>query len=340
MNLIFFCPIKKKPVGGIKVIYRLSEVISTILPEGCKSLVLHPNRPFFRPSWFRSGIQFRRAIFGLNYSGKLSFSNIKNVFDPQKDFVVLPETWVHKYASQLYKSGVRFAIFVQNGYLISKGDREEISAGYRNAAVIVTVSKDCTKCVQEAFDISIEKIARLNLFVDSRKFISAPDKEKIITYMPRKLGDHFELLKFFIGDRISRDWKFVPIDGCSEDEVAHLLSKSQIFLSFSHREGLGLPPIEAAMAGNYVIGYTGEGGKEFWEAPLFTEIHHADFLAFAEAVVYLTKKIENSEAPDISLHCSRLIKKFSEESQMQDILILTRKLGIVSSKVQDVAIVK
>jgi glycosyltransferase involved in cell wall biosynthesis len=340
MNLIFFCPVKKSPVGGIKVIYRLSEVISTILPEGSKSLVLHPNRPFFRPSWFKSGIQFRRMIFGLNFSGKLSFSNIKNIFDPENDIVVLPETWVHKYASQLHKFDIRFVIFVQNGYLMSKGNREEISAGYRNAVTILTVSDDCTKCVQQAFNINIEKISRVNLFVDPKKFISAPRKEKIITYMPRKLGGHFEILRFFIGDRISSDWRFFPIDGCSEDKVADSLSKSQIFLSLSNREGLGLPPIEAAMAGNYVIGYTGEGGKEFWEAPLFSEIHHGDFLAFAEAVIFLTQKIENSEAPDISSHRSRLIKKFSEESQMQDVLALMRKLDLVSSKVQDVSDIK
>jgi hypothetical protein len=333
MNLIFFCPVKKRPVGGIKVIYRLSEVVSTILrPKGGGSLILHPNRPFFRALWFRSGIQFRRAIFGLKWSGTLSFSNIKNAFDPKKDIVVLPETWVHKYASQLHEFGIRYVIFVQNGYLMSKGRREEVSAGYRNATLIVTVSTDCTRCVQDAFGISSEKITRLNLFVDSRKFTTAPRKEKIITYMPRKLGDHFEILKFFIGDRISNDWKFFPIDGCSEDEVARLLGRSQIFLSFSNREGLGLPPIEAAMAGNYVIGYTGEGGREFWDLPVFTEIHHGDFLFFAEALISLTKKIEKSEAPCPLAHCSRLIKKFSEESQMQDILTMISKLELETSK--------
>ena len=36
----------------------------------------------------------------------------------------------------------------------------------------------------------------------------------------------------------------------------------KIFLSFSSLEGLGLPPVEAALAGNHVIGYTGEGGNE------------------------------------------------------------------------------
>ena len=33
----------------------------------------------------------------------------------------------------------------------------------------------------------------------------------------------------------------------------------------SNLEGLGLPPLETAIAGNKVIGYTGEGGKEYWK---------------------------------------------------------------------------
>ena len=35
---------------------------------------------------------------------------------------------------------------------------------------------------------------------------------------------------------------------------------------------LPLPPTEAALAGNQVIGYTGEGGGEYWKKPIFTEI--------------------------------------------------------------------
>ena len=30
-------------------------------------------------------------------------------------------------------------------------------------------------------------------------------------------------------------------------------------------EGLGLTPLEAAKEGNKVIGYTGEGGKDYWK---------------------------------------------------------------------------
>ena len=45
-------------------------------------------------------------------------------------------------------------------------------------------------------------------------------------------------------------------------------------------EGLGIPPIEAAIAGNKVIGYTGKGGNEYWNNPIFTEIAHGDISGF------------------------------------------------------------
>ena len=35
----------------------------------------------------------------------------------------------------------------------------------------------------------------------------------------------------------------------------------------SNLEGLGLPALETAIAGNKVIGYTEEGGKEYWKEP-------------------------------------------------------------------------
>ena len=35
----------------------------------------------------------------------------------------------------------------------------------------------------------------------------------------------------------------------------------------SNLEGLSLSPLEAAIAGNKAIGYTGEKGKECWKEP-------------------------------------------------------------------------
>jgi glycosyltransferase involved in cell wall biosynthesis len=38
-----------------------------------------------------------------------------------------------------------------------------------------------------------------------------------------------------------------------------------VFLSLSDRDGFGLPPAEAMACGCYVVGYSGGGGREFFD---------------------------------------------------------------------------
>ena len=67
--------------------------------------------------------------------------------------------------------------------------------------------------------------------------------------------------------------------------MVEFLQKSKIFLSFSEFEGFGLPPVEAALCGNLVIGYTGESGKEYWDPPIFDEVFSGDLRTFASIVI-------------------------------------------------------
>ena len=79
--------------------------------------------------------------------------------------------------------------------------------------------------------------------------------------MPRRLSQHSEQVCFLLKQYIPPDWRILPINNKSELEVAELLSISAIFMSFSDQEGYGLPPLEAALSGNIVVGYSGQGGK-------------------------------------------------------------------------------
>ena len=74
------------------------------------------------------------------------------------------------------------------------------------------------------------------------------------------------------------------LNDLTETQTYKMLKKSKIFLSFSSFEGLPLPPAEAALAGNFVIGYTGEGGNEYWKKPLFRRIHSGEIIPFVKAV--------------------------------------------------------
>ncbi len=86
-----------------------------------------------------------------------------------------------------------------------------------------------------------------------------------LAYMPRKRGLEG---KFIIGALRSRhprhaDIRLVKIEDMDRNAVADALKSSQVFLSLSQIEGLGLPPLEAMRAGALVCGFHGGGGQEY-----------------------------------------------------------------------------
>ena len=90
-----------------------------------------------------------------------------------------------------------------------------------------------------------------------------------------------------------KNWKLLPIENLSEQQVAQTLGHSSIFLSFSDQEGFALPPLEAALSGALVIGYTGQGAREYFNSPNFIEIQNGDFKSFFKAVVSSMSEIDN-----------------------------------------------
>ena len=52
-----------------------------------------------------------------------------------------------------------------------------------------------------------------------------------------------------------------------------------------------MPPLEAALAGNCVIGYTGEGGNEYWQEPFFIKINSGEINKFVSKII---EKIDKS----------------------------------------------
>ena len=142
--------------------------------------------------------------------------------------------------------------------------------------------------------------------------------------MPRKHKNNSEILLFILNRHLPKNWKIKSIDNLTELEVANIFKKSKIFLSFSELEGLGLPPIESALCGNHVIGYTGEGGKEFWDAPIFDEVFSGDLRTFANKVISKVKDFnENDYAFDkFKPYLSKLAEKYSVEKEQRSLLSL------------------
>lgn len=100
----------------------------------------------------------------------------------------------------------------------------------------------------------------------------------------RRPQEQEHLLHILRGRGVLDGWELVPISGRPEAEVAHVMRGSAIFLSFSDREGFGLPPAEAMASGCYVVGYTGMAGREFFDPAYCAPVPDGDLLAFARSV--------------------------------------------------------
>jgi len=85
-----------------------------------------------------------------------------------------------------------------------------------------------------------------------------------------------------------------PIDGVSEAQSAELMRRASVFLSFSYREGLGLPPAEAMACGCLVVGFHGYGGRDFSEHALW--VPDGDVIGFAKRIEEILRSWEQEGA--------------------------------------------
>ena len=147
-------------------------------------------------------------------------------------------------------------------------------------------------------------------------------RRRQIAVMPRKRPRDFEQLHALLTLRgVLRDWELVVIEGKSEAEVAAVLQRSELFISLSREEGFGLPPAEAMACGCHVIGFHGQGGREFFVAPFAEAIEDGDVIALAGAVEAFARTHDDSERTRAAEDGSRFIlSTYSQERQTADLV--------------------
>ena len=304
-NINFFLPYEKKIAGGIKRIMFHAKMINNTEKLIAANLLFVKKKTTSR--WIDS-IKKKIKVKN-NYTG-WKIKDIKTVdkknqnfqfldektkiikrlnFDEKKDFIIFPEIFAHFAEELCSKKKINYAIMVLNSFSVfSTNDTKKLDRCYKNAEFIISGSKLITKYIKFTFP-KIKKIYQSTLSIDKEIFSKNLPKKNIITYMPRKLKDESNLLFLYLKKNLPKNWKIFALNNMTEKEIALSLNESKIFLSFSELEGFGRPPLEAAIAGNKVIGYHGEGGKEFMKAPIFTTIERGNILEFAKIII---KKID------------------------------------------------
>ena len=328
-NIIFLTHAEKKASGGAKYIYKFSQIINEI--KNFSSEVIHIKKK--KTSKFRDSINKKLSIERDVHSGWL-FDDItvaKNFkyswfkskirikenfnFNKNKDLVILPEIFAHLADDLLIKNKIKYSIFVQNGYCLdSTNNEKKLIKAYKNAKFILSSSNDTTECIKLRFPKLKTKIIKISYSLELGS-INYSKKKNIITYLSRKLPQHSNLVISFLKPHLPKKWYLKNLHNLSYEKYLLEIKRSKIFLSFSNLEGFGLPPAEAALAGNHVIGYTGESGKEYWQKPFFTKINSGEIKDF---VFKILKKIKSKENFSHSKYI-KFKKKFSKEYETKQI---------------------
>ncbi|MDM4718573.1 glycosyltransferase [Micromonospora sp. WMMA1363] len=265
----YLSPDDDKPSGGIRNLYRHVDLLNE---SGIPAAVLHA-RPGFRAEWFANDT--RVAAAGDVTLGPSDLLVVPEYFGPGLDRLPAP---------------VRKLVFNQNAYHTFAEvpvDGTAAGAPYRDCPgieALVTVSRDNAALLRHAFPDLDVHLARV--VVDAQVFHPpARPAAPRIGHMPRRRAAEQEQLLHILRSRgVLAGWELVPIDGLTEAQTAEALRSCAVFLSFSEREGFGLPPAEAMASGAYVVGFTGLAGRDFFDPRYCAPVAEGDLLGYAVAV--------------------------------------------------------
>jgi glycosyltransferase involved in cell wall biosynthesis len=252
-SIYYLAPMEKKPSGGIKVIYKHVDLLNGM---GAPAAVLHESEGF-RCDWFQN---------------ETKVISSKSLHFRANDILVIPECYGPGLRS--LPAAMRKVIFNQGPHHtfdrihLPTTERGDPYTNVTNILGMVTVSNDGVELLHTAFPkVPIFKIRN---FIDSKIF--KPESRasyRRIGYIPsRRTAELDELIHLLraSGSLDAYGWALKPIQGMPEREVARALQDCGIFISLSERDGFGLPAAEAMACGSYVVGYTGGGGKEFFDS--------------------------------------------------------------------------
>lgn len=255
------------PSGGIKVIYRYVEHLNAL---GHEAAVWHGTPGFAYSDWQSSA----PVETGLS----LAFS--------PGDVLVMPETGGTKWSflnpdvpHVMLCQGMDF-VFADTSFT---ADVDGDYPGWPQAQCVLAVSNAIVTFLEHActpgFPIH-------HVPVQIEPWFVPRSKERQIALMPRRRReDLLGAVQLIRRSGRLGGWRIVEIDGMNQAQVAEELGRSAIFLFGAEREGVGLPGAEAMASGCHVIGFTGDGAKEYLRPDTGSVILDSDVVGMCEATL-------------------------------------------------------
>ena len=303
------------PSGGVKVFFKIAEAL---IRAGYDARVLIPgdfqgNSTEWRPFWFPNTAPVHNDLDAIT----------------SDDVVIIHEESIWCYA-ELKKHNPRHIMLNQGihssccipdiGYMQTK-------QMYRDALGVLSVSDYITDGINYLFDVPRSKIAKINPINLIEDYFKPGPKINRILIMPKRSSlyniSNAMIIKIIQERYLDKGWTVEIVKDYTLEMVAHAMSIAKIFVFLCNDagEGLGVPPLEAAISGCKVIGFSGLGGREFFDFPNFSEIEYNDSINFIKEMDTWVERLQdttildyNSRAEFVHDRLSRLrqIEKFDE----------------------------
>lgn len=331
-NIYFVCPNSERAFGGIKQIFRQVESLNRL---GIKAFVLLSKRK--RPDWFQTDAPIAYSPYilkRLDYAVserklhfirklKILIAKRKSVTISSDDILVFPEVYGAESLEVLPECSM--VLFNQNCYYTyGTYDRmrhpREIDYTHPRILGTIVVSENSKEYLSYAFPSA--EVYRMRLGIQDTIFHFGTKKKRQLCYMTRKLREDSTQIVSILKQRPSLEgWEFIAINDKTEEEVAQIMKESVFFLSFNHREGFGLPPAEAMACGCYVIGYHGEGGREYLKPEFSSVIETGDIIHYVQKVEELVRTYDADPQALLTrgkMASDFILDRYSMQRQVED----------------------
>lgn len=229
-------------IGGIKMIYRHVETLRDLGFDA----VFATGPDAQEPAWLEVSVPLARSLALRD-----------------DDILVLPEDG-RQVIAQAATRQQKSVIFCQNQFILGSLALPslDIYAAAR-PVTFIAVGRLLAGVIGRVYPQAEVEI--IPCFADERRFSPAGPRDGGIAFVPKKRALEPKVIqgfwRKFHPDQPERPWR--EVSGLPETQVAEAFRRSELYLSLSRFESVGMATLEAMASGCVCAGFTGVGGDEY-----------------------------------------------------------------------------
>lgn len=286
-----------RPIGGIKQLFRLCE---GLVSGGVSCDIRHTSGK--KPSWFDTTIT---PSSSKNNNGEkeiliLPEPNIPGIIK-NKEKINKEQKFVIFNQNLFYTFGTSLNLNEENALQNFSNHFKEIIEFYNSNFVegVVCISKSDYEFLSHL--VNKNKLFLMRQGIETDLFRFKRKDKKALTFVLGKNNqlDIGSIMSLISTKKWAKEWSFYILNGQPHKQVANIFRNSLAYVSLFAKEGFGLPLVEAAASGCYLIGHTGVGGKEVFDIAEKYNTCQAtypyDYLSIVNAIEKLNDRFDKNK---------------------------------------------